>query len=90
MTWIEKISSFKYCGKPVTRHTLTCNTPFGQFKIYESVSGRTFVISPLRYKNHGDPTEEFSIERIHVKDLNKGKEKCETIWAAAKNAVNNV
>lgn len=100
MNWIKKQSSFTYNGKPVTRTAMVCNTPFGQFKVFESVGGNIFYRHPFiddsvltingaRFKN-GLAEEWGWLPRISAKSLEDGIRKCEEKWVQVKNAVNEI
>lgn len=97
MNWTKKQSSFRYAGTPVTRTTITANTPLGEFKVFEAIGGRVFMQHPFMrgYNDVGfpgfkaDPNFEIMpADRIPVKDLKDGKNKCETVWSQVKSKIN--
>lgn len=97
MHWIRKTSSFRYCGRPVTRVSLTSYTPLGNFKVYEAVSGKVFAESPFNNKNMGatgfipDPDNTFGQwPRIECTSLREGVNKCNEIWNKAKAKINSI
>lgn len=100
MDWTKKQSSFKYCGNPVTRVTMICQTPLGEFKVYEAVGGGCFIVHPFiqspyvlttEFGSYDNGTEEwFGKPKIRVKSLDEGLKRCEEKWAQVKKAVNKV
>jgi hypothetical protein len=96
MKWKTKEASFKYNGKPVTRHTATAQTPTGEFRVYEAVGGRVFMIHPFIIKVGGllgydpDPDNTFGTPKILVQSLEDGIARCEAKWKQVKEAINKV
>lgn len=96
MNWVTKESKFKLNGTPVVRRTTVANTPLGQFKVYESVGGRVFIVHPYISRSGGlpgydpDPNNEFSTPKILVPSLEEGVRRCESKWVQIKNTINNV
>lgn len=90
MKWIKKQSSFKYDNRTVTRTTMICDTPLGQFKVYEAVGGKVFYQHPFIETNWRDPEGTFGRARFPSDNLEDGIAKCEAKWAQVKEAVNAV
>jgi hypothetical protein len=96
MKWVLKESKFKYNGRPVVRRTVVSDTPLGQFKVYESVGGRTFIVDPFIQKSGGlpgydpDPENTFGTPKILATHLEEGIRRCEAKWEQIKKMVNNI
>jgi hypothetical protein len=95
MKWLNKQSSFKYNGKPVTRHKATAQTPLGEFKVYEAVNGKTFVVHPFIKRQQflvgfdPDPFNEISqAPRLEVPSFEYGIATAEAKWLEIKHAIN--
>ena len=94
MNWTFTESKFIYGRKKVTRRKAVCNTLLGEFKVYESVGGRVFIIHPFVYRAGGmpgynpDPQNEFSTPKILVESFEDGLNYLELKWQHVKDAVN--
>lgn len=100
MDWKLKTANFKYCGKPVIRHTYTYDTPLGQFRAYEAINGTTRYKHPFRDMDiqmgvkgldgfHADPNNELTPDiGILAESLEDAKIRCEEVWAKAKEQIN--
>lgn len=93
MKWIKTESKFKYNSKPVVRRKAICLTPLGEFKVYESVGGNSFIVHPFIKRGGGLPgydngmDEWFGPPKILVKSFEDGIEACETKWLQIKNII---
>lgn len=96
MKWIPKEAKFRYNGKPVVRRTNKCDTPLGQFKVYEAVSGNVFIEHPFIQGSGGlpgynpDPNDDFGSLKIKVASMEEGVKKCEAKWLQVKQAINDI
>lgn len=96
MEWKKKESKFKYSGKPVVRRTAISSTPLGEFKVYESVGGRVFIVHPFIKSVGGLPgfdngtSDWFGPPKILVKSFEDGLKTCESKWQQVKKAINNI
>jgi hypothetical protein len=92
--WKTKEAKFKYCGKPVIRRTATAQTPLGEFKVYESVGGKVFMIHPFIKRQEvvagfdPDPYNTFSTPKIEVRSFEDGIAALEKKWQEVKNIIN--
>lgn len=95
MNWIDKpISTFRYAGKEVTRQKKVFESIFGQFEVFESVGGNTFIrhpwitnsyIGPIGFNNGCE--EWFGASKKQVKDMATGMKECEDALNKAKSIV---
>jgi hypothetical protein len=104
MKWETKSAKFKYCGKPVTRRTATSQTPLGEFKVYESVGGKVFIIHPFIKRVpvpfayecgiggfDPDPFGEITGPlRISAITFDEGIARCEAKWKQIKDTINQI
>lgn len=89
MEWIHRTSSFTYSGNPVTRNKYYCNTPLGQFRVFEAVGGSVFYKHPFMKVDSADPTNEITPTlQIRCDSIENGKAKCEEIWEKTKEKIN--
>lgn len=96
MNWIEKSSSFRYAGKPVTRTKLAVNTILGEFSVFEAVNGNVFIRHPFldnyyigAFGFNNGCQDWFGAPKKQVKTLEEGKEMCEQAMLKAKSIINN-
>lgn len=101
LEWLKKQSSFKYSGNPVTRVTMVCQTPLGEFKVYEAVNGNCFIVHPFikspyisnipGFGSYDNGTEDwFGKPKIRCKSLDEGLVKCQQKWEQVKSAINKI
>lgn len=89
MNWTITESKFKYNGKPVVRRKAICNTPLGEFKVYEAVGGNIFYTIPEIRDSH-DIGKYISDVRTKCESFEKGIAACEAKWEQIKLSVNNI
>lgn len=102
MKWTRKESRFNYNGKPVVRHSAISQTPLGEFKVFEAIGGKTFIIHPFIKRTplpfadalgiagfEPDPFGELTAPpRIQVKTFEEGIARCEAKWRQIKITIN--
>lgn len=80
---------FRYNGDMVERKGYYCDTPIGQFKVFESVGGNLFYSYPsIREEKSGYLYTR--INKIKCSTFEEGIKKCEEIWNNFKEQVNRV
>lgn len=89
MKWKTKESSFKYNGKPVTRRTATCETPLGDFKVYEAVGGNIFYVLP-EIRDSYDIGKHITPVRAKCTSFEEGIAACEARWKQLKETINQL